>query len=269
MIEQDFQINYSNLSEYSESSFEQEPIEIIGLVSPIHQGGTYRGNNCKIHQFSFFAWRKVTDSNIKIEKINIFRPVRFNKSNYLEDIPKLSVIRCKIFINNKIKAAIFVDGEILNNNEDFQDIIDKLNEPVELETPQFGVLTLNKAIGYFSGETEWLNNLIELSFVDLGKETHSEFLNAAEVLFASQSEWNDKLIEYAKNELLDIKNEHWLEEDEKEVTPEEFKNSLKLKAVTLDRNGQFVFSFDDGDLFCGHIISVYGSLENGIEGASI
>jgi hypothetical protein len=271
MIEQDFEVNYNNLSRYDHMPYEQKTIKIIGLVSPKSQGGWYKGNDCTIHNFSFFAWKEIADSKIVTQAMTLLRPVNSNKTNYsyFKEIPKLSVIKCELFVNTEKTRAIFISGEILDNNNDFQDIINKFNEPFELETNLLGKLTLDKATDWFSGKTVWLGSNIEIGFEDLGEETYQEILDTAKILFASQLEWNEKLVEYAKNELLDIKNEHWLEEDEKEVTPEQFKSRMVLKSVSLQPNKRFNFCFDDGDLFWGHGISVYGSVDGGIIGADI
>ena len=65
----------------------------------------------------------------------------------------------------------------------------------------------------------------------------------------------EKVKDYTTHKLLKLKNDLWLEEDEKEVTKKDFKDRMKF-------TGFYVFSesanfyFDDSNLFWGHTIEV-------------
>ncbi len=59
----------------------------------------------------------------------------------------------------------------------------------------------------------------------------------------------------AADELLETKNESWLEENEKPVTREAFIQRLELEEVEADEEG-FRFWFNDDDMFWGHMVMV-------------
>ena len=65
----------------------------------------------------------------------------------------------------------------------------------------------------------------------------------------------EKAKEYTVKKLLKLKNDLWLEEDEKEVTKKEFKARMKFTSLYVFSESAN-FYFDDGDLFWGHIIEV-------------
>ena len=65
----------------------------------------------------------------------------------------------------------------------------------------------------------------------------------------------EKAKEYAVKKLLKLKNDLWLEEDEKEVTKKEFKARMKFTSLYVFSESAN-FYFDDGDLFQGHTIEV-------------
>ena len=64
-----------------------------------------------------------------------------------------------------------------------------------------------------------------------------------------------KAKDYTTKKLLKLKNDLWLEEDEKEVTKKEFKARMRFTSLYVFSES-VNFYFDDGDLFWGHTIEV-------------
>ena len=64
-----------------------------------------------------------------------------------------------------------------------------------------------------------------------------------------------KAKEYSAHKLLELKNDSWLEEDEKEVTEKEFKERMRFTGLHIFSESAN-FYFDDDDLFWGHTIEV-------------
>ena len=65
----------------------------------------------------------------------------------------------------------------------------------------------------------------------------------------------EKAKDYAAKKLLKLKNDLWLEEDEKEVAKKEFKARMKFTSLYVFSESAN-FYFDDDDLFWGHTIEV-------------
>ena len=65
----------------------------------------------------------------------------------------------------------------------------------------------------------------------------------------------EKAKEYTAHKLLKLKNDLWLEEDEKEVTKKDFKDRMKFTSLYVFSESAN-FYFDDGNLFWGHTIEV-------------
>jgi hypothetical protein len=60
-----------------------------------------------------------------------------------------------------------------------------------------------------------------------------------------------------------------LDEDEIELTADQFKGRMTLESITVHPNGSFTFWHNDGDMFWGHSIEVSGSLTKGLRRADI
>lgn len=61
---------------------------------------------------------------------------------------------------------------------------------------------------------------------------------------------------YCADNLLELKNESWADNEEEQVTEEEFKKLLLLESITIQPSGSLELTFQDGDLFYGHFIVV-------------
>jgi len=65
----------------------------------------------------------------------------------------------------------------------------------------------------------------------------------------------------AKN-LVPLKNDSWLNENESEISNDEFIKRIKLNRITFYGNGDSELTFDDDDLFWGHQIVADLSVKN-------
>lgn len=75
--------------------------------------------------------------------------------------------------------------------------------------------------------------------------------------------------EYAVKNLLELKNETWLDEDETFLTSEEFKNRMMLEGLVFSPDGEVEFYYNDGNLFFGHCILITMDKNNCFIDASI
>ena len=65
----------------------------------------------------------------------------------------------------------------------------------------------------------------------------------------------EKVKDYTTHKLLKLKNDLWLEEDEKEVTKKDFKDRMKFTGLYIFSESAN-FYLDDSNLFWGHTIEV-------------
>lgn len=94
-------------------------------------------------------------------------------------------------------------------------------------------------------------------------------LEAATRLFSEQARWHHRVREYAVEQLLPLKNDTWLDEDEEAMSADEFLSKMSLESICVDESGDLTFWHNDGDLFWGHAIEIRGDLSDGLTDADI
>ena len=59
------------------------------------------------------------------------------------------------------------------------------------------------------------------------------------------------------------------DESTDEITEEEFASRIYITELSVNADGEFTAYYNDDDMFLGHVITINGSLEEGIEDAYI
>ncbi|HEX3048877.1 MAG TPA: DUF2262 domain-containing protein [Bacillota bacterium] len=134
----------------------------------------------------------------------------------------------------------------------------------------FGAIQYDREYSCYCCELDCGGEKITLSFiVDLEETQINRVIDDAKKLCKNLYSWLEKAREYAADELLDLKNESWLKEDEEEMQPEEFKGRMRLETISFYEDGDFDFWCNDGGLFWGNSIQVSGNLKRGFNCADI
>ncbi len=129
------------------------------------------------------------------------------------------------------------------------DEIKKENMPKTITIKEFGKFLYN--------EEDKAYKLVKENIEYYFSAENKEDLKKVKNIFSNieLTHFIERAKEYSANKLLELKNDLWLEEDEKEVTKKNFKDRMKF--ISLYVFGESAnFYFDDGDLFWGHIIEV-------------
>jgi hypothetical protein len=126
----------------------------------------------------------------------------------------------------------------------------------EIIDPVLGRLRFNKWVKTYDGEVAVGDSSVTFS---LGTDESGDLtpaLNRARQVLGALEDYARRARDYAARELLEVKNESWLDEDEEPVTPEQFKARMELKGLAFSPSGEVTFYHRDGDLFSGHSIQI-------------
>jgi hypothetical protein len=243
-------------------------VEIEGVVGPKGQGGSPQSEDYSIHIFCFSAWRRL-GQEVKRNELVIIRPVP-EEGDWFSEFPKLSLQRIKVILaTNETRAVFAGTSNAQPDSSKLSEIAAELAKPLIIQTEKFGELRLDRSIGWFDGKSEWNGKSVQLSFDVEDSNDIGTALEVAEQLWADEVGWKTKVEAYAIQELLALKNECWLENDEATFTPDQFLERMTLNSITVFPDGRFDFWHDDGDLFGGHAIQISGSLNKGLTHADI
>lgn len=250
-------------------------VEILGVVGPSGaSGGKSRGDDHWTLRFTFDAWR-LQASGCQTQPLTIRRSVTNEELDRFRGLIRpYAVIRIKARIavvsplgspQALLEDFIGIDTSDLEMNNH----ADQLQKPVIHEDPVLGTFTLDRTIDWFAANVVWSGNAVSLNLSATETAEIQEALKTAHSLWQSQSEWNRRIREYAVHELLPLKNDVWLGDEEAELTADQFENRIKLQSITVYPDGSFEFWHDDGDLFGGHSIQISGNLMEGPTDADI
>lgn len=141
------------------------------------------------------------------------------------------------------------------------------NKP--LLDPILGKLKFNKDTEWWEGTLHWNSTQICIQLSATDANDLQKAIESGRTIFENIENFERLAKEFAAEKLLDLRNDNWLEEDQDETSPEEFKSKISLDSIYVDSKGLFSFYFDDGDLFWGHSIETEGSISDGFSDASI
>jgi hypothetical protein len=248
--------------------------EVLGLVGPIAGGGgKSRGDELWMFTVKLAAWKRaggpVETGELIVHKPATDDELRSLRSSF-EPYDTVCVrVRLAAMKEAGRTRALLVDFIGTSVDDDLKGIAAEMQKPVTLDSERFGRFTLDRRFNWFETNTSWGSAPVKLTLsMDESKDAQ-KLIDLAQTLWDLQPVWDQRIGDCAVGRLLNLKNESWLGEDEKELSAEEFKKKMTLESVVIHPSGDFEFWFDDGDLFWGHAIMVEASLEAGPTDAGI
>lgn len=147
------------------------------------------------------------------------------------------------------------------NDAEMLEICSSQQEPVYFEDEELGRFELNRAAGVY--EQLYRKNGMEVRVTfDADEDTDRMqlALQTARTLLSNLPFWAEAGADYAAEQLLELKNTTWRQEEEEEMSQETFAAALWLNDILALPGGKFQLWFNDGDLFGGLAVYVDGSI---------
>lgn len=119
-----------------------------------------------------------------------------------------------------------------------------------------GMLTFEPEYQWFGGEAKLGDRAVALHLESAERERALELIPALREASEELPSLDLAARRYAAEQMLELKNDSWLDEDEEELTEEEFAGRMTLESLTLDEDAEWTFWYEDGDLFWGHTVCV-------------
>jgi hypothetical protein len=250
--------------------FAQSPVvTLVGVVGPFGPSGGADGqSDVWMLTFSLEYWR-IDQSQISDYKVTIRKKMTQDELKELMaqiEPYQILMIRAHLVDDTEFGSpqAELVELVGLVDDSELQQLSVKLQVPVTIQDERFGTLTLDRRLGRFDAKVTWNRCEITLSLEAVGGNDCTSALASAKRLFEDEAAWVSRINDYA---VAKLHGHTWLEdEDELKLTRDEFLSRMKLDAIAMSSDGHFDFWHDDGDLFWGHAIQIYGDLVSGPTG---
>ncbi|MBO4866352.1 MAG: DUF2262 domain-containing protein [Ruminococcus sp.] len=168
---------------------------------------------------------------------------------------------------NKWNSGITV-SEILMKGEFssfLAEVYAEWDRAVVMDSEFFGQLVYEKKYDYYEGSFNWLGTQVKIK-IDNEEDNAASSLKCAEDLCRNCVEWDIKFKESIADELTYLANDWLRDADEPEITEEEFLSRITMELIDISdyNGGTFYVWYDDGGVFAGHSVTVYGTLEKGV-----
>lgn len=250
-------------------------VDVLGVVSASGAScGRFHGQELWTLKLALESWRVNRDA-VQTRPLTVLREGTHKElKNLMDRIVPYTVVRLKGRVvpessfggpQGLLEALLGIESSDVELNHHAE----QLQKPVTCEDPVFGTLTLDRRIDQFTGDGIWGGQPVSLAISAREPDEVQQALAAAHSLWASQDRWNRRIRDFGTKELLAVKNANWLDEEDTELTPDQFKSRMTLEAITVYPDGSFEFWHNDGDLFGGHSIQIGGSLTDGPTDAGI
>lgn len=244
---------------------------IIGIVdSKGSSGGRTNQEELWTFRFNLACWY-VDSDDIKENQLTLVKKVENDELKVLMDnVKKECTIR--ITFNgdlstgtvelDEIESVDFVDDNLATQ-------LDEIRREVTYEDDELGTFILDKWVDNYCGEINWCGKKASLSLNTNDETELIEILNLYKQNIKDKENMDAKLREYASQELIELKNDYWLDDEEEEMSKETFSRLISLETLSIYPDKSYTFWFEDGDIFWGHSVVVKGDFENGFERAEM
>jgi hypothetical protein len=250
---------------------------VAGIVHPLGAGGGRVGSEKGwTLRFWFVPWRR-KGGEIDERQLELYQPNLPDAElrKMMASIKPYDILRVRVRFSaaagdaNALRAKLV---EILgkeSSDDELSARAEQLQQPVTVDHPFFGTFTLDRKFNQYAVTFPWNSQPVRLHLSRDGREDERELFAAAVSLWKQQKKWDKRIRDFAVAKLLDLKNDAWLGDDEKEFTPTRFKAQMTPESIALHPDGRFEFFYNDGNLFWGHVILIDGTLQGGPTNADI
>jgi hypothetical protein len=156
-------------------------------------------------------------------------------------------------------------------HEDLLAILTEYRKPISISDPVLGTFDLNKNLRIFQGHISWFGNgiLVSLDVVIDDSDSWTKAMNVLRTLFEQQEQKDLAFRTFAAEQLVELANDWLPEEDMPEIVKQSFIDRIQLIELSVSFDGNFTAYYDDDDMFVGHVITVYGNIQKGLDSANI
>lgn len=220
-------------------------MDVIGIVAPPGGGASYGpGPDVAYFSFHLISWR-VVGSCVRSEKLRVQKSIASEADKELGKFLRPYVVaRLRLKVAEQscfpgIQALMVAAPEACTDDAELSQKAAELQIPVTMSTDRFGSFTLNRSVHWYKSNAScsWGGQPARLT-LSCGDSDDDAFPEAslakALELWEDEAKWDALVRASMVAELLPVKNESWLNEDEAELTETDFLNAVRLTSIGVD-----------------------------------
>ncbi|MCC2672073.1 MAG: hypothetical protein K0Q72_4545, partial [Armatimonadetes bacterium] len=209
--------------------------EIMGVVIPFIDGSSLPPETGWTLSFRLQPWRwpdgRLEESPLEVRQTDLSEE---RLDELMEALNSYDVVRVRL---GRIEADPTLGSfaaellELLDTEYSDPELSGRaaeLQQPVTVEAPSFGTLTLDRGLNWYEATATWNGREIRLHLSRDGATDDQELFALARQLWEQEAEWEQRMRRCAVEKLLALKNDAWLDEDEEDLTADEFAGRMVL-----------------------------------------
>ena len=259
--------------------FETTEEEMTVLLKDFSKGGMVKGDFL-FPIIWFIAYIDNKSGEVVQEKGTLCWVVPYPSKNYIHEFKDYEI--CRVLVRKNRPDVLNLAGKpydhrryhivkIIKRNmaePRLEAIREKYLTPVSIED-RAGTFCLNRKYEWFEGPIDWLGTPMEIILdKDSDSDTAEKALQTLHLFLDDAEKWDKILRDYAAQQLTELAND-WRQEDDPEITEEEFSKRIGAPKFHIDDKGDFEAEYEDDDMFYGHWVVVYGDKDGTLEEAKI
>lgn len=255
-----------NEKEQYESLYEDTTVVLIVLTKR-DSGIAYEKTENRIAYTYLYAYLNTDDRQLieKETRLEWLVPISCPEEEHIFEFKsdtcyKIRARRKKPSDTNAVKEWFEVLEILESDVRDsiMQEVLENMKKPVVVHD-NAGDFTLNRDLNWFEGKIDWLGNPCSVN-IEPDEDNNLSIEPALIILnkiIENIEKFDDKIRNFAADELLEGANEYAADDDEPPVTHEEFRKRMKIEAINFESDGSAGIYFEDDDMFWGHTIVIY------------
>lgn len=258
------------------ADFSPEELDILAVTGPSGFGAVQQEDTGLWEaSIGLTAWMEEDSPEIHQEEIGLVSLCDDTLRSYLRQrVPPDFIIKFRARLSLDGKRLLMVDLPQPAFDPDLKAILEEQKKPESTYVDGLGTFVLNRQVGWYEAEVDWLEGTVRLDFDKGEAEAMKAAQNTARALLSDAQSWDQRVRTFAAEQLTDLANQ-WAQDGEEadeapeEISPQDFMGRMELDAIQVDDQGGFTFWFEDGEMFWGHSIRVSGTLAGGPDDAQM
>ena len=172
--------------------------------------------------------------------------------------PRDSIIQARVRQGLEDDLFLLVGTPAPVMDRELKVILDEQVKPVSTWVPELGTFVLNRTVGWYQMDADWLGQSVQLVYDQGSEEEMQAAQETAKALMSRQEEWDGRVRAYAAQRLPAL-----TEDGDAALSSDELARRLEPESVQARADGSFEFWFHDAEYLWQHAVRVSGTLKGG------